>query len=40
MPAAFPLELKEYSESQDHLVAGTPEPNSRSQTLVYHFEDR
>lgn len=40
MPPAFSVELKEYSESQDHLVAGTPEPNSCPQTLIYHFEDR
>ena len=34
------LELKQYSEGQDHLVYGFPEPNSRSQTLIYHFQDR
>ena len=39
MPPAFALELKEYSESQDHPVAETPEPIRRSQTLIYHFED-
>lgn len=40
MPPAFQLELKEYSESQVHFVDRNPEPYSRSQTLVYHFEDR
>ncbi|GAB1207875.1 hypothetical protein APSETT445_006610 [Aspergillus pseudonomiae] len=33
------LELKQYFESQDHLVRGTPEPSSRSQALIYRFKD-
>ena len=33
------LELKQYFESHDHLVRGTPEPSSRSQALIYRFKD-
>lgn len=34
------LELKSYCEDQDFLCNGEPEPNSRSQTLIYHFENK
>lgn len=30
------LELKLYTENQDSLVVGAPEPNARSQALVFH----
>ncbi|OQD89732.1 hypothetical protein PENANT_c002G09091 [Penicillium antarcticum] len=34
------LEFKSYSEDIYFRAAGKPEPNSRSQTLIYHYQDR
>ncbi|KAJ5784029.1 protein kinase domain-containing protein [Penicillium psychrosexuale] len=34
------LELKSYCEDRDFRAEGRPEPNSRSQALIYHFEDK
>ncbi|KAJ5800226.1 protein kinase domain-containing protein [Penicillium psychrosexuale] len=39
-PFTSDLELKSYCEDQDFLCNGEPEPNSRSQTLIYHFENK
>ncbi|PYH95073.1 kinase domain protein [Aspergillus ellipticus CBS 707.79] len=33
------LELKSYSENQDFLAEGKPEPSSRSQNLIYLLDD-
>ncbi|KAJ5269956.1 hypothetical protein N7497_009292 [Penicillium chrysogenum] len=49
MPTATPsvsfyttpdIEMKSYCEDRDFRAEGKPEPNSRSQTLVYHFQDK
>jgi hypothetical protein len=46
MPAAAPLfmtpdlELMSYCEDRDFRAEGRPEPNSRSQSLVYYSQDR
>ncbi|KAJ5086979.1 hypothetical protein NUU61_008286 [Penicillium alfredii] len=34
------LEFKSYSEDRDFRAEGKPEPNSRSQTLIYHLHDK
>ena len=34
------LELKSYCEDRDFRAEGKPEPNSRSQVLIYHHEDK
>ncbi|KAF3484178.1 protein kinase [Arthroderma uncinatum] len=34
------LDFKAYWEDEDHLAQGEPEPNVRSQTLVYHYKGK
>ena len=34
------LEFKLYSKDRDFRAEGKPEPNSRSQTLIYHLHDK
>lgn len=34
------LEIKSYCEDRDFQAEGKPEPNSRSQTLIYHCQDK
>lgn len=36
MTVTHSLELKSYQEDEDYLSQQRPEPNSRSQTLIYH----
>lgn len=38
--AAPDLELKSYCEDRDFQAQGKPEPNGRSQTLIYHLQDK
>jgi hypothetical protein len=38
-PIQSTVELQSYSENQDYLAQGKPEPSSRSQTLVYRLGD-
>lgn len=39
-PSSSQLELKEYSEDQDFKALGNPEPNTRSQTVIYHYQNK
>ncbi|KAE8346228.1 hypothetical protein BDV24DRAFT_158469 [Aspergillus arachidicola] len=38
--STYSLELKSYVENKDFLAEGKPEPSSRSQTLIYHGDNK